>query len=183
LAESENKPNFWTTIPGLLTGVAAVLTAVTGFLVVVHPHGFDGPKDGSQAAVSSNNVARDAAKTSPNAVGETPTSGSAMPRQQKPTALVLGKDGTETRVFLNTFRDSYSGETIQLKNGQSIPFEKIKSVDFLDVHEYEEDVRVTLTDGRALEGTIMSGERITGDTDVGAFSISVKSLKRISFER
>jgi hypothetical protein len=36
-------------------------------------------------------------------------------------------------------------------------------------------------DGRVLEGAIMSGEQITGDTDIGAFSISVKDVKRLLF--
>jgi hypothetical protein len=106
-----------------------------------------------------------------------------MPKQQKPTVLVVGKDGTETRVFLKGFQDSYSGESIKLKNGQSIPFEKMASVDFVDTHAYDQSVKVTLADGRMLEGDIMSGEQITGDTDIGPFSISVKDLKRISFER
>jgi hypothetical protein len=179
LAEPEKKQNFWMTLPGVLTGIAAVLTAATGLLVVMYPHGFAGSKDGRPAAVSPH----DAPATAPNGVGETSTHASAVARQQKPTVLVVGKDGTETRVFLNSFRDSYSGEAIQLKNGQSIPFDKIRSIDFLQTHDYEQDVRVTLTDGRAPEGTIMSGEQMTGDTDIGPFSISVKSLKRILFER
>jgi hypothetical protein len=37
--------------------------------------------------------------------------------------------------------------------------------------------------GERFEGDIMAGEQITGDTDIGPFSISVTSLKRISFER
>ncbi len=28
MTENENKPNFWTTLPGILTGIVAVLTAV-----------------------------------------------------------------------------------------------------------------------------------------------------------
>ena len=177
MAEPEKKQNFWTTLPGVLTGIAAVLTAVTGLLVVMYPHGF-APKDGRPAAVSP----QDASATRPNGAGETSTHASAMPRQQKPTVLVVGKDGTETKVFLNSFRDSYSGEAIQLKNGQTVPFDKIRSIDFLETHDYGQEVSVTLTDGRVLEGAIMSGEQMTGDTDIGPFSISVKSLKRILFE-
>ena len=179
MAEPDKKQNFWMTLPGVLTGVAALLTAATGLLVVLYPHGFAGSKDGRPAAVSP----QDSTGAAPNGVGETSTHASAVAKQQKPTVLVVGKDGTETRVFLNSFRDSYSGEAIQLKNGQSIPFDKIRSIDFLQTNDYEQDVKVTLTDGRALEGTIMSGEQMTGDTDIGPFSISVKSLKRILFER
>jgi hypothetical protein len=179
LAEPDKKQSFWTTLPGLLTGIAALLTAMTGLLVVVHPHGASGPKDGAPAVGS---ASVEPARTAPVPTGGDSAVSGTTPKQ-KPTALVVGKDGAETRVLLNSLRDSYSGEAIQLKNGQSIPFDKIRSVDFLDVHEYEQDVRVTLTDGRALEGAIMSGEQITGDTDIGPFSISVKSLKRIFFER
>jgi hypothetical protein len=181
LAEPDKKQNFWTTLPGLLTGLAALLTAVTGFLVVMHPRDAAGGKAGP--AVVTGPV--DSGTGAPAAGGGTATSSSPSPAKQgqKPTVLVSGKDGTESRVFLNSFRDSYSGEAIQLKNGQSIRFDKIRSVDFLETHDYEQDVRVTLTDGRALEGAIMSGEQLTGDTDIGPFSISVKSLKRILFER
>jgi hypothetical protein len=178
LTEPEKKQSFWTTLPGFLTGIAAVLTAVTGLLVVMYPHGFAGSPDGRPAAVSPQDATA-AAK----GAGQTSTNASETHRQGKPAVLVVGKDGTESRLSLNSFRDSYSGEAIQLKNGQSIPFDKIGSVDFLETHDYEQDVRVTLTDGQALEGAIMSGEQMTGDTDIGPFSISVKSLKRILFER
>jgi len=95
--------------------------------------------------------------------------------------LVTGKDGSETRVFLNGFKDSYTDEAIQLKSGQSIPFDKIRSIDFLEVHEYQRDVKVTLVDGRGLEGAIQSGEQFRGETDIGPFS--VVNLKQILFER
>jgi hypothetical protein len=177
LAEPDKRQSFWTTLPGFLTGIAAILTAVTGLLVVMYPHGFAGGKD--TPAVGS---ATEPTRAAPSAAGVSGTSAAPAARQRS-TVLMTAKDGTETRVSLNSFRDSYSGEAFQLKNGQSIPLDKIRSVDFLETHNYEQDVRVTLTDGRALEGEIMSGEQITGDTDVGPFSISVKDLKRILFDR
>jgi hypothetical protein len=42
LPEPDKKQSFWTTLPGVLTGIAALLTAVTGLLVVMYPHGFWG---------------------------------------------------------------------------------------------------------------------------------------------
>jgi hypothetical protein len=183
LAELEKKQSFWTTMPGVLTGIAAVLTAVTGLLVVMYPHGFAGSKEGSPAAAISSN---DPAGAAPNAAGSSaPASAtpSATPKQQKPTVLVVGKDGTQTGVSLRGFQDSQSGEAIGLKNGQTIPFDKIRSVDFVETHGYDEDVKVTLTDGRTVEGDIMAGEQLTGETDIGPFSISVKDVKQIVFER
>jgi hypothetical protein len=181
LAEPDKKQNFWTTLPGLLTGLAALLTAVTGFLVVMHPRDVAGGKE--PAVVAGPVASGTGAPTAGGGTAHSSAAASPAKQGQKPTVLVTGKDGTESRVFLNSFRDSYSGEAIQLKNGQSIRFDKIRSVDFLETHDYEQDVRVTLTDGRALDGAIMSGEQLTGDTDIGPFSISVKSLKRILFER
>ena len=178
LAESD-KQSFWMTLPGVLTGIAALLTAATGLLVVMNPHGFGGAKE----SAAPGSVIETARTTSVEGGGSGPSAASSPQQRKKATVLVTGKDGTETKVFLNSFRDSYSGQAIQLKNGQSIPFDKIRSIDFQEVHEYEQDVRATLTDGRAIEGAIMSGEQITGDTDIGPFSISVKNLRRILLER
>lgn len=177
MAELEKKQSFWTTLPGMLTGIAALLTAVTGLLVVMHPHGPAGGKESPAAGVSSG------VQTPLAGGGSSASPAPPMQQRQKATVLVVGKDGTETRVFLNGFKDSYTDEAIGLKSGQSIPFDKIRSIDFLDVHEYQRDVKVTLTDGRTLEGAIQSGEQFRGETDIGPFAISVVNLKRIAFER
>jgi hypothetical protein len=179
LADSENKPNFWTTMPGFLTGLAAVLTAVTGLLVVMHPHGPSGSKETPAVGTVSPSDAGGAAS----APGGTPGSSAAMPKQQKPTVLVIERDGSQTRLFLSSFKESQWDEAFRLKNGQTIPFDKIKSVDFLDAQDSDQNVRVTLIDGRTLEGAIQIGEQVLGSTDIGPFAISVRSLKQISFER
>lgn len=98
--------------------------------------------------------------------------------------LVTAKDGTETRLSLKSFKDSYSGsEMIQLRSGQSIAFEKMKSIDFLGAPDSDENIRVTLLDGRKIEGAIMPGERIAGESDLGPFSTAVTNLKQVVFER
>jgi len=176
LADSD-KQSFWTTLPGVLTGIAALLTAATGLLVVVYPHGGAKENPGARSRIETAKTMGDEGGTA------TPPPIASPQQKKKPAARLTAKDGTETRVSLNSFRDSYSGESLQLKSGQSIPFEKIKSIDFLEVNDYQQDLRVTLTDGRAVDGSIMSGEQIMGNTDIGPFSVSVKDLKRISFER
>jgi hypothetical protein len=174
------------TMPGILTGLAAVLTAVTGLLVVMYPHGLSGPKEKPAVGAVSPSDAPGAASNGAGAVpgaGGTSVSPAAMPKQQKPTVLVIERDGSQTRLFLSSFRESQWDEAFRLKNGQSIPFDKIKSVDFLDAQDSDQNVRVTLIDGRILEGAIQIGEQVLGSTDIGPFSISVRSLKQISFER
>jgi hypothetical protein len=172
LADPDNKPNFWATLPGFMTGLAAVLTAVTGLLVVMNQHRGTRPTNEPAAAVSSKDPA-----------GGSSAAASTAGKQPRLTVLVVGKDGTETKVFSRGFEDSQSGKAFQLKNGQSIPFEKITTVDFMEKHGYEQDVKVNLRDGRAVEGSILAGEQLTGESDIGPFSISVASLKRITFER
>jgi hypothetical protein len=171
LADSENKPNFWTSLPGFMTGLAALLTAVTGLLVVMYQH--------SQAKPT----ADPAPVTTKDAAGGNTSSASTEQKPVRQIVLVVGKDGTETKVFPRNFEDSYSGKAFQFKNGQSVPFERIKSVDFMDQRGSEQDIKVTLRDGRDVAGAIMSGEQLTGATDIGPVSISVKDVKRIEFER
>jgi hypothetical protein len=177
LADSE-KQNFWTTLPGILTGIAALLTAVTGMLLVLYPHGFRAAKESAPTTAGV-----EASRTAAIEGGNAAPSGAAPAQSKKPGVLVTEKDGSSTEISLRSLRDSYSGESVQLKNGQTVPFEKIKSIDFLGVTNYDQDVKVTLIDGRAIEGSIMSGEQITGDTDIGPFSISVKQLSRVVFQR
>ena len=45
-----DKKSFWNTLPGILTGIAAIITAIGGLLVILHPMGvFDGDEpDGPQ---------------------------------------------------------------------------------------------------------------------------------------
>ena len=182
MAEPDKKQSFWTTLPGVLTGVAALLTAVTGLLVIAYPHGFTGGKENPGTSVGS--VA--------DTVGAAPASGgssfpaltpSAAPQKQKATVLVTSKDDTATRLFLKTFKHNSYGEAIELKSGQTISFDKIKSIDFLTVRDYQIDVKVTLTDGRVLDGTLPIGYSFSGETDIGPFTIRVENLKQISFER
>jgi hypothetical protein len=192
LAEPEKKQNFWTTMPGMLTGIATVLTAVTGLLVAVYPHGLAGSKDGAAvispkdpagAVQSASPTVQEASPGAQSAAGAGSASASVMPKQNQPTVLLIRKDGTETRGFLHGFQDSQSLQTIALKDGQSIPFDKIKSVDFTQTLGSDQGVKVTLMDGRILEGDILAGEQLTGNTDIGPFSISVVTLKQVLFER
>jgi hypothetical protein len=34
--EKVDKPNFWTTLPGILTGIAALITAAGGIIIGLH---------------------------------------------------------------------------------------------------------------------------------------------------
>lgn len=44
MTEIEKQRSFWTTMPGILTGVAAIITAVTGLYIAIHSIGNEQPK-------------------------------------------------------------------------------------------------------------------------------------------
>lgn len=189
LAETDKKQSFWTTLPGILTGFAALLTAVTGSLVALYPHGCSGSQD--NAAVSRGDAPM--TPTNPHTQGtarETPsptTEGkiTATPKthpKQQATVRVISRAGEVKELFRRSLR--YNGlEEIDLTDGQTIPFEKISLIDFLIVMGDKTDVRVTLTDGRTLEGSLWTGNLFDGVTDVGPFSTPVGKLKQIVIER
>ncbi len=182
MADSDKKQSFWTTLPGILTGIAALLTALTGLLVIAYPHGFTGAKENPATVVGSS--AGDVGAAPAAGTGSSPTLPPASPAQKKQaTVLVTAKDNTATRLFLKNFKHNYFDEAIELKSGQSIAFDKIKSIDFFERHDYQMDVKVTLTDGRALDGALATGYAFKGDTDIGPFTIQVENLKQILFER
>lgn len=177
MAETNKTQNFWMTLPGVLTAVAALLTAVTGLIVAVHPHAHGEGKDAPVTAVQSNAQATTPSHIQPSG------SAQASSQQTKQGVLITGADGSTTRVLLRGFRNSMTDDALGLQSGQSIPFEKIQRVEFLRRVNYERDVAVTLVDGQILNGSIPSGQQFLGYTDVGPFSISASDVKTITFEK
>ena len=176
MAEPNEKQNFWTTLPGILTGVAAVLTAGTGlFLALNHPGDTSHSDRPQPPAVSS---------AAPVSASETATSSrtSVPPAAAKEGVIVTSRNGDVTRLELKTFRHSVGGKSIELVSGQTIPFEKIRSIDFENVSNSEAPVHVTLTDGRVLEGSVSTNNIFEGQNDIGPFNIYMTNVKRVVFQ-
>ena len=174
MPEPENKQSFWTTIPGILTGLAAVLTAGTGlFLALNHPR----------------NAASEIDHSPPSAVSSVAPSSSPMPAANpvSSTAAAASKDGVTltsrggevTHLLTKSFRHGVAGQAIELTSGQTIPFEKIRSIDFETVSNSEVTVGVALTDGRVISGSLSTNAIFEGENDIGPFSIYVANVKRI----
>ncbi len=181
MSDLKDKQNFWTTIPGILTGVAALLSAVTGLLVVMHhPAGTDTAAGHTEAAIVSGAQTGAATSTAPQ------TSSSALPIPKSGGDVTLtSRAGDVTKLPVKSFRHNYTEDAIQFKSGQSISFEKIQSIDFLNVNDdaHEVEVRVTLVDGRALEGQLATNYAFKGESDLGSFLIFVEDVKQIAFPR
>lgn len=185
--ELEKKQNFWTTMPGILTGLAALLTAATGLWVAIGPH--DKPAANEHpAAVTAPTPLQSSAPGSapPVSTQQTPAPGAAATGQSAQYPVVLtSRAGDVTRLSAKTFVHNYTDKAIELTSGQTIAFERIKTIDFFTVHPDERsiDVKVTLTDGRVVDGALKKDYAFNGESDLGPFHIFVQDVKQIVFAR
>jgi len=178
MAEPNEKQNFWTTLPGILTGLAAVLTAGTGlFLALSHPR--DAASQSERPAAPILSGATPASSAQPAASPSTAAPVAAV----KESVTVTSRNGEVTHLAMKTFRHSVGGKSIELTSGQTVPFEKIRSIDFENVSNSEAPVHVTLTDGRVLEGSVSTNNIFEGENDIGPFSIYMTNVKQVAFQR
>ncbi len=123
----------------------------------------------------------------PSAEAPRPAAPGAEPRPapssepQGGTALITAGDGATATVFANTFVHNYHSG-LELQSGQSIPFEKMKAIEVVAASEDRATVRVTVADGRIVEGSIKGGS-FHGKNDLGDFDIPVHRTKRVEFRR
>jgi hypothetical protein len=176
----EKKQNFWTTMPGILTGLAALLTAATGLWVAIGPHNKPSADEHPAAAVSAP-LQSSAPGSAPPA--STQQSSAALPSPAADTVRLTSRAGEVTQLSAKTFIHNFTDKAIELTSGQTIAFEKIKAIDFLTVHPDERsvDVKVTLTDGRIVNGALKKDYAFNGESDLGPFHISVQDVKQIVF--
>ena len=170
-------------MPGILTGLAALLTAVTGLWVAMSPH--DKPGTGERPSTVSAPLQSSAPGSAPPAsTQQSPASSSAaLPSPAANTVVLTSRAGEVTQLSAKTFIHNFTDKAIELTSGQTIVFEKIKAIDFLTVHPDERsvDVKVTLTDGRIVNGAMKKDYAFSGESDLGPFHISVQDVKQIVF--
>lgn len=178
MAESDGKQSFWTTIPGILTGIAAILTALTGLYLALHPS----QKSPDAAAPPPAKPAISSSSTPAQTVASPPSS---QPSSSAGSVSVTSRAGDTTQLSLKSFQHNFTGTSVTLMSGQSIAFEKIRSIDFGTWNDTADTVAVTLTltDGRQVTGDVDSRYAYTGESDLGHFNIFVQDLRRIAFQR
>jgi hypothetical protein len=191
MAEAQNKPSFWTTLPGILTGVAALITAVGGLLVAVHYGVKSESTDGTPQhnVIPGTNSAREGSKANQPGEARDGLRSPPPPPIDPHKAIVILKenDGTTLTVDANNlvWEMGRSTREITLNTGQSIPFDKIKTIDVLEAGDRTATVQVTLTDGRTLKGDVDGGRYMgfQGETDIGHVRVPIGMLRQILFQR
>ena len=100
------------------------------------------------------------------------SSSAALPSPAANTVVLTSRAGEVTQLSAKTFIHNFTDKAIELTSGQTIVFEKIKAIDFLTVHPDERsvDVKVTLTDGRIVNGALKKDYAFSGESDLGLFT-------------
>jgi len=203
--------SWWQTLPGVLTGIAAVITAITGLAVaVVQITSGDPPRsDRDPAAVvtgaettratgskapggeSSSGAAGDQAPAAGGEVQSEAAKGSASRASRDVAwadviAVITTRHG-ETRVRAETLSNCISvNHAISLGTGQDIPFERMRALEVLSADPREAPnaravVRVTLLDGSTTQGSVPANCDLFGYNELGRFATYFQDLKRIDF--
>jgi hypothetical protein len=183
MPEEQNRQGFWTTLPGILTGSAALITAIAGLILGLYQYGIFGSK---QKTVGQSTEAKGTTQTltpETRSNQEPPLSAPNQKEKRGDTVVVTAKDGKVTTLYADSFRLYGGGDQLSFHGGQSIPLNRIREIDVLRVDSVTDvKVQTTLVDDQLVEGSI-GPEFVRGSNDLGSFELSVDQLKRIVFPR
>lgn len=179
------RPNsWWQTLPGILTGVAAVVTAVSGLVGLLFQQGVLGRKAESAAPVAEQAKVQPA----PAATQGAPATPAGKSWAEAVASITL-RGGQVTRVPASTFRHCISvGEDLTLDSGQAVPFEKMRGFDVARADAPgtaggKASLVIHLLDGSELKGTMDAHCDLFGTNDLGRFSTTFDKLQGVRFER
>jgi hypothetical protein len=191
MTESPRPPSWWLTLPGVLTALAALITAITGLAALLFQSGILGGKavpnhvpEPAPAVVATPAPVGPDASTSP-----APQAQTAGRSWSDAVTVVLDRDGVTTRLRADSFSNCISvNHEISLEAGQSIPFERISSLEVLHADDHTSpnaraQLKIQLLDGTDVLGTVDAGCDLFGYNDVGRFTTYYDRVRRIQFER
>lgn len=181
--------SFWQTAPGVITAMAALITAIGGVLGILVQNGvLGGAREQPSQSVAHTSVGTDTdgapqGRTIP---GTQPANGSGLVPWDKATATLVRQDGTSATVRAPTVGLACATERLAFKNGQRIGLERVRSIRFdaIYLENSSADGAVTLLDGRELTDPIDTWNcPISGTNELGPIEIQLKDIKRIDFHR
>lgn len=192
--EPSKNGSWWTTVPGLLTAAAAVITAASGLVAVLAQNGIIGRNE--RAAIDATGRAGVAAKGPGAATPEKQTPAGPAPERQMTLAAAATLRPGPYRTVRVTRRD---GTTIDLRDdfmvsiakkfelggGQSIDFTRIARIDVVEVDDlvHPATARVTLNDGKQITGKFDPYWDLKGRNDLGEFYARWPEVRSVEFVR
>jgi hypothetical protein len=183
-------PSWWQTLPGVLTAIAALITAVAGLLAVLLQTGVLHRRGDLPPTLPSDSIAFVASRhPGADTVTIMSVSPGAAKSWQDADVVLTGTDGKTTVLRAPSFSACISvSHSLTLDGSQDIPFERMRSVDVLRADPVGTPsgtavVRITLLDGRALEGRVDATCGLFGYNDVGRYEVNIQALRRLEFRR
>lgn len=220
--QTEKKIYWWQTLPWILTAIGSLIVAVTGLIGVLYQSGLITIGKTSPAQTDKQVVEKpkpielkqsettklsleSSVQKSPSTTPSPVTSIDVLKPITEAFAIITNTAGGQVSVRASTLFVGPDQETkgFQLSNGQTVNFEKIRSVEFLGVERTREfrnyeanaglpKVRITLWNGQAITSAIqipfgwaagLPHFFISGSSDLGDFNIRPWEVKEIRFER
>lgn len=202
MTETQKPASWWQTLPGILTGLAAFITAISGLIALLYQNGFLDKKT-EQATPNVTATASSSGNTTPSnvsppdvasniGVADQTTSTKASPQNQKPwsdmEAVVLTQDGTQTRVRADSFSNCISvNHELTLAAGQSVPFERMSGLEVVNADNHtvsnaKAKIKITLLNGSSVSGTVEANCDLFGNNDLGRFTTYFDQVRSVHFE-
>lgn len=193
MSESPKPASWWQTLPGILTALAAIITALSGFVALLFQHGVLGAKSGSTTTTAAAaqivpNVAASPVTVKPSPAASVPQAAQAKRPWAEAEAVLLSRDGKTTRVRADSFSSCISANhELALDGDQAIPFEKMASIDVLQADDNftpnaKAKLKVTLLDGAELSGAVAADCDLFGYNSLGRFTTFYHRLRSVRFE-
>ncbi|MCO5976299.1 hypothetical protein [Ideonella oryzae] len=200
MSDTEKTGSWWQTLPGVLTALAAVITAVSGLVALFVQHGGGGEKASSAAPATVGMASPGARQVMPSGaspVNPAPTASPIAPAPApKPAAqpwsqvqaAVVGKDGRTTRVRAETLSNCISvNHELTVDGGQSISFEHMAGFEVLRAERHtsstaKAQIKVTLLNGDSITGMVEANCDLFGENEVGRFSTFFDQIRSVHFE-
>jgi hypothetical protein len=182
-----DSPSWWHTLPGVLTAIAALITAVGGLVAVLIQTGVIHT---SRTTSGSGPIVVSSPPTTPTGENPPPAPGDAPPGARKSwaeTEAVLTDANGATVVHAPSLSNCISvSHELTVNGSQDIPFERMRSFEVLRADPAgtpaaTATVRIRLLDGRAIEGRIDAQCDIFGYNDLGRYTTSWQSLRKADF--
>lgn len=192
MSESPKPASWWQTLPGILTALAAIITALSGFVALLFQHGVLGAKSGPKAEAAAQivpNVAASPVAVKPGPAASVPQAAQSNKRPwSEAEAVLLSREGKTTRVRADSFSNCISANhELALDGDQAIPFEKMASIDVLQADDNftpnaKAKLKVTLLDGAELSGSVAADCDLFGYNSLGRFTTYYHRLRSVRFE-
>jgi hypothetical protein len=205
IAGGSPKTSWWSTLPGILTATAAVITALSGLLAILAQNGVFGDDNkpiatkAADVTVSSLTTPKTSVDDKPSqtkAVDAAPKAGApggadgaasgiaATPLHSLPFtgAIVTRLDGSIVKLRDDAREYCQGAPVLRTPDGQMIEMKRMARFDVVDWNDQAGTVRITLNNGETVE-TRINACAMRGTNDLGDYRGEFSTIKSVVFVR